>query len=94
MRVPLTGVAVYSEGSIMQTALADVAEKTSMDMLFGLYFTLASAIGTPWALLLGMLVDSYGFPVAFAAMGVSQVLAGLCVLPVRLRRSLHPAPAQ
>ncbi len=81
-------------GAIMQTALADVADKTSIDMLFGLYFTLGSAIGAPWALLLGMLVDGYGFPAAFAAMGGSQVLAALFVLPVRLRRGLQPVPAQ
>ena len=45
----VTGIAVYSEGALMQTALADVADKTSMEMLFGLYFTVGSAIGAPWA---------------------------------------------
>lgn len=89
----LTGIAVYSEGAVMQTALADVAEKTSMDMLFGLYFAIGAAIGAPWALLLGKLVDLYGFPAAFAVMGLSQVLAGLCVLPVRLQRTVAPAQA-
>jgi MFS family permease len=83
----LTGIAVYSEGAVMQTALADVADRTSMDMLFGLYFTMGAIISAPWAWLLGLLVDSYGFPGAFAAMAGSQVLAGLCLLPVRLRRT-------
>jgi MFS family permease len=89
----ITGIAVYSEGSIMQTALADVADKTSMDMLFGLYFTIGAVIGAPWALLLGLMVDHYGFPAAFATMAGSQVLAGLCVLPVRLRRTRRLARA-
>jgi sugar phosphate permease len=83
----LTGIAVYSEGAVMQTALADVADRTSMDMLFGLYFTMGAIISAPWAWLLGLVVDSYGFPGAFAAMAGSQVLAGLCLLPVRLRRT-------
>jgi sugar phosphate permease len=83
----ITGIAVYSEGSIMQTALADIADKTSIDMLFGLYFTIGAVIGAPWALLLGLLVDTYGFPTAFTVMIGSQILAGLCVLPVRLRPS-------
>jgi MFS family permease len=83
----LTGLAVYSEGPVMQTALADVADKTSIEMLFGLYFTIGAVIGAPWALLLGTLVDLYGFPAAFAAMAASQVAAGLCILPVRLRRA-------
>ena len=58
----LTGLAVYSEGPVMQTALADVAGKTSMEMLFGLYFTIGAIMGAPWALVLGTLVDVYGFP--------------------------------
>lgn len=82
----ITGIAAYSEGAIMQTALADVADKTSMDMLFGMYFTIGSVIGAPWAFLIGKLIDSYGFPAAFLAMGASQILAGLFVLPVRLQR--------
>jgi MFS family permease len=90
----VTGLAVYSEGPVMQTALAEVAGKTSMEMLFGLYFTIGAVMGAPWALLLGTLVDAYGFPMAFAVMGVSQIAAGLCILPVRLRpaRAAVPTP--
>jgi MFS transporter, FSR family, fosmidomycin resistance protein len=89
----VTGIAVYSEGAIMQTALADVADKTSIDMLFGLYFSVGAAIGAPWAFLIGALVDGYGFAAAFAAMATSQVLAALVLLPVRLRRTLYAAPS-
>jgi MFS family permease len=89
----VTGIAVYSEGSLMQTALADVADKMSMEMLFGLYFTVGSAIGAPWALLIGALVDSYGFAAAFAAMAVSQVLAALVLIPVRLRQPVRAVPS-
>jgi MFS transporter, FSR family, fosmidomycin resistance protein len=83
----LTGLAVYSEGPVMQTALADVAGKTSIEMVFGLYFTIGAVMGAPWALVLGTLVDVYGFQVAFAVMGASQIAAGLCILPVRLRHT-------
>jgi MFS transporter, FSR family, fosmidomycin resistance protein len=89
----VTGIAVYSEGSLMQTALADVADKMSMEMLFGLYFTVGSAIGAPWALLIGALVDSYGFAAAFAAMAVSQVLAALVLIPVHLRQTVRAGPS-
>ena len=90
----VTGIAVYSEGALMQTALADVANKTSMEMLFGLYFTVGSAIGAPWALLIGALVDGYGFAAAFAAMAASQVLAALVLIPVRLRRPVLAVPSR
>ena len=89
----LTGIAVYSEGAVMQTALAEVADRTSIDMLFGLYFMIGAAIGAPWAVFLGKLVDLYGFPAAFITMGVSQVVAGLCVLFVRIRPVRSAAPA-
>jgi FSR family fosmidomycin resistance protein-like MFS transporter len=88
----ITGIAVYSEGALMQTALADVADKTSMEMLFGLYFTVGSAIGAPWAFLIGALVDGYGFTAAFMAMAASQVLAALVLIPVRLRQTFRAAP--
>jgi MFS transporter, FSR family, fosmidomycin resistance protein len=87
----VAGLAIYSEGALMQTALADVADKTSIDMLFGLYFTIGAAIGAPWAALLGWLVDHYGFSVGFVVMAGSQLLAGLCVLPVRLRHTRRVA---
>jgi sugar phosphate permease len=83
---------VYSEGSLMQTALADVADKTSMGMLFGLSFTMGSAIGAPWAFLIGALVDGYGLAAAFAAMAVSQVLAALVLILVRWRQTVRAAP--
>jgi MFS transporter, FSR family, fosmidomycin resistance protein len=89
----LMGIAAYSEGALMQTALADVADKASIDMLFGLYFTVGSLIGAPWAVLIGALVDGYGFGAAFVAMAASQVAAALVLLPVRLRHPLRVAPS-
>jgi sugar phosphate permease len=76
---------------IIPSLQTDIADRTSMEMLFGLYFTVGAIISAPWAWLLGMIVDNYGFPGAFAAMAGSQVLAGLCVLPVRLQRTWRTA---
>lgn len=39
------------------------------------------------------LVDGYGVAAAFAAMAVSQVLAALVLIPVRLRRTVHAVPS-
>jgi sugar phosphate permease len=83
---------VYSEGSLMQTTLADMADKTSMEILFGFYFTVGSAVGAPWAFLIGALVDGYGFAAAFAAMAVAQVLAALVLIPVRWRQTVRAVP--
>ncbi len=77
----------------MQTGLRDVADKTSMEMLYGLCYTVGSAIGAPWAFLIAALVDGYGVAAAFAAMAVSHVLAALVLIPVRLRRTVHAVPS-
>jgi sugar phosphate permease len=77
----------------MQTALADVADKTSMEMLCGLYVTVGSATGAPWAFLIGALVDGYGFAAAFAAVAVSQGLAALVRIPVRWRQTVRAIPS-
>jgi hypothetical protein len=42
--------------------------------------------------LIAILVDSYGFAAAFAAMAASQALAALCITLVRVHRPLHPVP--
>jgi sugar phosphate permease len=76
----------------MPTALADVADTTSLEMLFGLYFTVGSALDAPWAFLIGALVDGYGLAAAFAAMAVSQVLAALVLIPVHWRQTVRAVP--
>ena len=61
-------------------------------MRFGPHLTVGAAIGALWALLIAILVDSYGFAAALAAMAASQVLAALCITPAGLHRPLHPVP--
>ena len=39
------------------------------------------------------LVDGYGFAAAFGAMAVSQVLAALVLVPLRLRQVVHTVPS-
>jgi sugar phosphate permease len=63
-------------------------------ILFGRYFAVGAAVGAPWALLIGAVVDGYGFAAAFATMAVSQVLAALVLIPLRLRRTVLAVPSR
>lgn len=85
------GTAVFSESPVLQAYLADRAVGPMRDMAFAVYFTLAFGIGAAWALVIGSIVASFGFTVAFGVMAASYLCAALLLLAVR-ERSV-PAPA-
>ena len=77
------GTAVFSESPVLQAFLADRAAGRLRDMAFAVYFTAAFGIGAFWALVIGTVVDAYGFGAAFGLMAASYVVAGLLVASVR-----------
>ena len=90
---------VYEESALLQALLADVARPGIRDVAFGAYFTLMFVVGALWSAILGIVVgalgNDLGFPVAFAVMAVSYLLAALAILPIspnahRAGRDEHP----
>ncbi len=90
---------VYEESALLQALLADVARPGIRDVAFGAYFTLMFVEGALWSAILGIVVgalgNDLGFPVAFAVMAVSYLLAALAILPIspdahRAGRDAHP----
>lgn len=81
---------VYEESALLQALLADVARPAIRDVAFASYFTVMFAVGAAWAAILGVIVGALGneagFPVIFAIMAVSYVLAALAVLPIQAGR--------
>ncbi len=77
------GIAVYAEGSLLQTFLADSAQHLDRDLAFGLYFTVAFRVGAFWATVLGWAIDNFGFAPGFQIMTLSYIVAGLALLPTR-----------
>jgi MFS family permease len=82
------GTAVFSESPVLQAYLADRASGPIRDVAFSVYFTFAFGIGAFWALVIGNVVATWGYPAAFGVMAASYLAAALflvAVPPVRSR---------
>ena len=73
------GTAVFSESPVLQAFLADRATGPTRDVAFSVYFTFAFGIGAFWALVIGNVAASWGYPVAFALMAASYLGAAALV---------------
>ena len=77
------GTAVFSESPVLQAYLADRATGPMRDVAFSVYFTFAFGIGAFWAFIIGSVVATFGYPVAFTVMAASYVAAALLLVAVR-----------
>ena len=84
------GTAVFSESPVLQAYLADRATGPTRDVAFSVYFTFAFGIGAFWAFVIGNVVATFGYPVAFGVMASSYLAAALLLALVRDRA---PTPA-
>ena len=78
------GTAVFSESPVLQAFLADRASGPTRDVAFSVYFTFAFGIGAFWALVIGNVAGTWGYPVAFVVMAASYLGAALLVALVRV----------
>jgi MFS family permease len=86
------GTAVFSESPVLQAYLADRSEGPMRDVAFAVYFTFAFGIGSFWAFVIGSVVATFGYPIAFTVMAASYVAAAILLLAVRESRG-GPMPA-
>lgn len=80
------GTAVFSESPVLQAYLADRAIGPSRDVAFSVYFAFAFGIGAFWAFVIGNVVSTWGYPVAFSVMAASYLAAALLLVAVRQPR--------
>jgi FSR family fosmidomycin resistance protein-like MFS transporter len=87
LSIGFIGAFVYEESSLLQALLAEVAPTELRDVAFSAYFTLMFVVGAIWSAALGVLVgvlgDARGFPVAFGVMAASYLAAILAVRSIR-----------
>ncbi len=75
----LLGTFVYAEAPMLQSLAADSAEGLSPDVLFGIYYTFGFVSNSVWAIVMGALVEHFGFHPAFYVMAASYVLAAFWI---------------
>ena len=80
------GTAVFSESPVLQAYLADRATGPTRDVAFSVYFTFAFGIGAFWAFVIGNVVATFGYPVAFGVMATSYLAAALLLALVGQER--------
>jgi MFS family permease len=82
------GFTLYSSASVLQAFLADVADPAVRDVVFGLFFALEMTFGGIAPLVLGAIIDFWGFKTAFFATAALSALGAVVILPVRERSTL------
>lgn len=86
------GCVVYAESPLLQSVTADATEDQNPDMVFGFYHTIGFGAGAVWAVVIGALVEAFGFQAALVVMAASHAAAALWILPLRAAPS-RPARA-
>jgi dipeptide/tripeptide permease len=69
------GVVVNSRLVLTQALIADSAVGETTDAAYSLYYFVGFISGPLWTLLLGWVVESYGFTVGFTTMAATYVAA-------------------
>ena len=60
---------------IVQSVLSDSVEKTQLDQIFGLYFTIGFTIASFSSAIFGYVVEIYGFGVGFSYIAAVSALS-------------------
>jgi MFS family permease len=79
--VPL-GFAGQGIGGVIHAFVADASNQKSLDLVFGIYFTLAFTLGSISPVILGYLADTFGFYASFSYVAIISffgVVAAYCV---------------
>ncbi len=91
LSIVLLSIFNFVESPQLQALLSDITPPALRDASFSAYFTLAFGVGSLWIVLYGAVIDvlgeASGLSISFALMALAFVLAGLVVLPIRLRRT-------
>lgn len=87
------GCFVYAESPMLQSLTADSTEELSKDVVYGVYFTFGFGSGALWAVVIGFLVNQFGFIPAFYVMAASYAVGALWISLLKLSRT-PAAPAR
>jgi FSR family fosmidomycin resistance protein-like MFS transporter len=83
------GALIQSRGTLTQSVVSEAVPGHLMDVAFSIYFFIGFISGPAWTFLVGWLIDSSNFTVAFQVVGASYLLGMLLVL-LATRRGANP----
>jgi FSR family fosmidomycin resistance protein-like MFS transporter len=85
------GLVAYIENPLLQALLSDAVREYAQSSIFGVYFAAAYGVGSLWLILLGWIIQNFGYSAAFGVMAGCYLGAALLLIPCRgaLRRPVH-----
>jgi len=83
------GLVVHARGAITQAMVGDYAGEELQDAAFSLYYTIGLISGPIWVILMGAIMQSWGFAVATQVAAVSYLLGMIILIPLKI----GPRPA-
>jgi predicted MFS family arabinose efflux permease len=82
----LYGAFVQTRGALTQTMIGDFATPALMDAAFSIYYFVGFISGPVWTLIIGYVMERYGFTTAFHLAGTTYIAGMLLLLFVNDRR--------
>ena len=73
------GLLAYTESPLLQAVFSDLTDRGTARAAFGAFFAIAYGVGSLWTAVVGWVIDTAGFPVAFAVMAGSFVVAAMVI---------------
>lgn len=89
----LVGIFAYAESPLLQAVFSVAAEGSAQRAAFGLYFAISYGIGAIWLAVTGLIIDRWGFHVAFLVMAGSFVASALILAFLGTSREPAGRPA-
>jgi dipeptide/tripeptide permease len=82
----LYGVFVQTRGALTQTMIGDFATSEFTDAAFSIYYFVGFISGPIWTLIIGYVMEHFGFTTAFHVAGATYIAGMLLLLLVKERR--------
>ncbi len=92
LNLVLYGAFINAQGSLTQAIIGDFATRELADVAFSIFYFLGSISSPVWTLLIGYIVDHYGFTPAFYVAGSTYFAGMMLMLFVREETTVSPGP--
>jgi dipeptide/tripeptide permease len=80
------GAFVQARGALTQTMIGDFAAPELTDAAFSIYYFVGFISGPVWTLIIGYVMEHYGFTTAFHVAGATYIAGMMLLLFVKERR--------
>jgi MFS family permease len=84
LNLAIHGLVVNARGAITQAMVGDYAGEELQDAAFSLYYTIGLISGPFWVILMGAVMQTYGFALATQIAAVSYLVGMLILIPLQI----------